>query len=68
MEIASLDSGTTTVNIIDFLKDKKDITIFTNSVTAICKGIHYNNLNIICLSEFLTEKLNLLQAYIAQIY
>ncbi|XZI45200.1 DeoR/GlpR family DNA-binding transcription regulator [Clostridium perfringens] len=51
-----LDSGTTTVNIIDFLKDKKDITIFTNSVTAICKGIHYNNLNIICLSGILNRK------------
>ena len=33
-----------------------DITIFTNSVTAICKGIHYNNLNIICLSGILNRK------------
>lgn len=51
-----LDSGTTTVNIIDFLKDKKDITIFTNNVTAICKGMHYSNLNIICLSGILNRK------------
>ena len=51
-----LDSGTTTVNIIDFLKDKKDITIFTNNVTAICKAMHNNNLNIICLSGILNRK------------
>lgn len=51
-----LDSGTTTVNIIDFLKDKKDITIFTNNVTAICKAMHYSNLSIICLSGILNRK------------
>lgn len=51
-----LDSGTTTVNIIEFLKDKKDITIFTNNVIAISKSIHYSNINIICLSGILNRK------------
>lgn len=51
-----LDSGTTIVNIIEFLKDKKDITIFTNNVIALCKGIHLENLNIICLSGILNRR------------
>lgn len=53
-----LDSGTTVVNIIDFLADKKDITIFTTNLTAIIKAIPYNNLKIVTLSGILNRETN----------
>lgn len=53
-----LDSGTTTVNIIDSLADKKNITIFTTNLTAIIKALPYNNLKIITLSGVLNRETN----------
>ncbi|SFC91216.1 DeoR/GlpR family DNA-binding transcription regulator [Clostridium uliginosum] len=51
-----VDSGTTTLNIIDYLKDKKNITLFTNSINAILKAIPYDNIDIVCLSGRFSRK------------
>ncbi|OSA96824.1 UNVERIFIED_ORG: DNA-binding protein [Clostridium botulinum] len=45
-----IDSGTTTLNIIDYLNDKNNITLFTNSINVILKAIPHDNIDIICLS------------------
>lgn len=55
-DIIFIDSGTTTVHIIDLLKSKKNITVVTNNVAAILSGISYNNINIITLSGTLDRK------------
>ncbi|OOM13491.1 DeoR/GlpR family DNA-binding transcription regulator [Clostridium saccharobutylicum] len=51
-----IDSGTTTLNIVEHLKDKKNITIFTNNLNAIVQAIPYENIEIICLSGRLSRK------------
>ena len=45
-----IDSGTTTLNIIDYLNDKDKITLFTNSINVILKAIPHDNIDVICLS------------------
>lgn len=51
-----IDSGTTTFNMIEYLKDKKNITVFTNNLNVIVQAIPYENIEIICLSGKLTRK------------
>ncbi len=55
-DIIFVDSGTTTLPIIDFIKDKKNFTILTNNVGIILRAIPYENINIISLSGMLTRK------------
>ncbi len=55
-DIIFIDSGTTTVHIMDTLKTKKNITVVTNSVAVILSAIPYNNINIITLSGTLDRK------------
>lgn len=55
-DIIFIDSGTTTLPIIDFIKDKVNITILTNNVEIILQAIPYNNINIISLSGTLNRK------------
>ncbi|MCH3965787.1 MAG: DeoR/GlpR family DNA-binding transcription regulator [Clostridium sp.] len=57
-DIIFVDSGTTTLNLADFLKDKKNITIITNNLNFINKCIKYNNLNIISTGGSLVRKTN----------
>lgn len=45
-----IDSGTTTLNIIDYLNEDINITLFTNSINVILKAIPYQNIDIVCLS------------------
>lgn len=45
-----IDSGTTTLSMIDYIDDKKNITLFTNSINVILKAISHENIDIICLS------------------
>ncbi len=55
-DIIFIDSGTTTLRIIDSIITKKDLTILTNNVEIILRAIPYDNLNIISLSGTLNRK------------
>lgn len=55
-DIVFIDSGTTTLPIVDFIKEKKNITILTNNVQIILRAIPYGNINIISLSGTLSRK------------
>lgn len=55
-DIIFIDSGTTTVHMIDYIKDKKNITILTNSIEIILHALPYENINIISLSGALNRK------------
>lgn len=55
-DIIFIDSGTTTLNMIEFIKNKKDITIFTNNVGIILRAIPYDNITIISLSGTLIRR------------
>lgn len=55
-EIIFIDSGTTTMHMIDYLKDKNDITILTNSVEVIVRAIPRQNITVISLSGILNRK------------
>lgn len=57
-DIIYIDSGTTTMYLVDFLKDKKNITILTHNLNAIMKAIPYPNLEIICLPGTLDRRTN----------
>jgi len=57
-DIIYIDSGTTTMFLVDYLRDTKDVTILTNSVNVINRGIPLPDLNIICLSGTLERKTN----------
>ena len=56
-DIIFIDSGTTTMWLIDFLKNKS-ITILTNNLSAIVSALPYPNLNIISLGGTLKRKTN----------
>jgi DeoR family myo-inositol catabolism operon transcriptional repressor len=55
-DIIFIDSGTTTLPIIDFIKEKKNITVLTNNVEIIMHAIPYENINVISLSGTLSRK------------
>lgn len=55
-EIIFIDSGTTTLHIVDYIKDLDNLTILTNSIEVIIKCIPYDNINLISLSGTLNRK------------
>lgn len=57
-DIIFLDSGTTTLTIVDYLKNKSNVTIITNNLEIIIKSIELPNLNIICLPGNLIRQTN----------
>lgn len=57
-DVIFIDSGTTTLNMIDFLKDKNDVTILTNNLNVIVNALPYPNLNVICTGGNLIRKTN----------
>ncbi|NMM64165.1 DeoR/GlpR transcriptional regulator [Clostridium sp. P21] len=57
-DIVFVDSGTTTLNMADFLKDKNNLTIITNNLNFITNCIKYDNLNIISTGGTLVRKTN----------
>ena len=57
-DIIFLDSGTTTLAIVDYLKNKSNVTIITNNLEIIIKSIDLPNLNIISLPGNLIRKTN----------
>ena len=67
-DIIFIDSGTTTMHMLETIKDKKDITILTNNVEIILQAIPYDNINIITLSGSLNRKtLSFAGNYAAQV-
>jgi DeoR family myo-inositol catabolism operon transcriptional repressor len=52
-----IDSGTTTIEMFDFLKGK-NLTIFTNSIDFIVRALPFENLNVITLGGMLERKTN----------
>lgn len=67
-DIIFIDFGTTVLNIVDYLKDIKNLTVITNNLEVIYKAINYNNMNVISLSGSLNRKnLSLLGASSANI-
>lgn len=67
-DVIFIDSGTTTFYIINYMKDKKNITILTNSIEVIIQAIPYDNINVIALAGTLNRKtLSLTGAVSAQV-
>lgn len=50
-----IDSGTTTLYMLEYLKDKK-ITLLTNNIEVMVQAIPYENINLISLSGTLNRK------------
>lgn len=55
-DIIFLDSGTTTLTIVDHLKDKQNLTIITNNLEVIIKTMSLPDLNVIALPGNLIRK------------
>ncbi len=48
-DIIFIDSGTTTLHMIDHLQGKRDLTIITNNLEAVNRALPYENITIIAL-------------------
>lgn len=57
-DIIFIDSGTTTMHIIPFLSNKKNLTIITNNVNVIVNSFPYENLNVLATGGSLYRKTN----------
>lgn len=57
-DVVFLDSGTTTLTIVDHLKCKRNVTIITNNLEIIVKALSLPNLNIISLPGNLIRETN----------
>ncbi|MBR3764061.1 MAG: DeoR/GlpR transcriptional regulator [Clostridia bacterium] len=55
-DVIFIDSGTTTVEMIDHLKERRELTIITNNVEAIIRALPYENITIIALPGQLRRK------------
>ncbi len=55
-DVIFIDSGTTTMHMTEYLKDKKNLTIITNNIEVIMRSIPYTNINVISLSGSLNRK------------
>lgn len=54
-EIIFIDSGTTTMHMIEYITNKQNVTIITNSIEVIMRSIPYPNINVISLSGRLSR-------------
>lgn len=67
-DIIFIDSGTTTFHILEYIEDRKNITVLTNNVEILFRAIPYNNINVIALSGLLNRKtLSLTGCYATQV-
>lgn len=57
-DIIFIDSGTTTMHIIPFLKNKKNVTIITNNLNVLLIALMYPNLNVLSPGGTLFRKTN----------
>jgi DeoR family myo-inositol catabolism operon transcriptional repressor len=55
-EIIFIDSGTTTMHMIEHITDTKNLTILTNNIEVIMRSIPYPNINVISLSGTLNRE------------
>lgn len=55
-DVIYIDTGSTTVGIIDFLTEKKNVTVITNSVSVIIKALNCDNIRLIVLPGILERK------------
>lgn len=56
-DIIFIDSGTTTIEMIEFIKNKQ-VTVITNSLDFIVRALPYENLNVITAGGILERKTN----------
>ncbi len=49
-DVIFIDSGTTTIHMIDHIKDRKNLTIITNNLEVMIRVIPYENIKLISLS------------------
>lgn len=49
-DVIFIDSGTTTIHMIDYIKDKKNLTVITNNLEIMIRVIPYENIKLITLS------------------
>lgn len=54
-DIIFIDSGTTTIQMIEYMKDK-NLTIFTNSIEFIIRALPFTDLNVISIGGLLDRK------------
>lgn len=57
-DIIFIDSGSTTIHLIPYIKDRQNITIITNSLNVIVESSPYSNLNVISTGGILQRKTN----------
>ena len=55
-DVIYIDTGSTTVGIIDNLADKKNVTVITNSVSVIIKALNLDNIRLIAIPGLLDRK------------
>lgn len=49
-DVIFIDSGTTTIHMIDYIKEKKNLTVITNNLEVMIRVIPYENIKLISLS------------------
>ena len=57
-DIIYVDSGTTTMYLIDYLDKHKNVTVLTNNLNVIMRAVPYENIQVICLPGILERKTN----------
>ncbi|KEI15471.1 DeoR/GlpR family DNA-binding transcription regulator [Clostridium haemolyticum] len=57
-DIIFIDSGTTTVHMIPFLTDRKNLTIITNNLNILLKALPYSNVDILSTGGTLFRETN----------
>jgi DeoR family myo-inositol catabolism operon transcriptional repressor len=57
-DIIFIDSGSTTMYILDYLTDKKNVTVITNNLNAIVRGVQLPDVQIFCLPGTLDRRTN----------
>ena len=57
-DIIFVDSGTTTMYLIDYLDKHKNVTVLTNNLNVIMRAVPFENVQVICLPGILERKTN----------
>lgn len=57
-DIIFMDSGTTTLQMMEYIKDRRELTVVTNSLGVIMAALPYENINVIALPGQLRRRTN----------
>lgn len=57
-DVIFIDSGTTTVHMIDFLAARRDVTVITHNLEVICRALPHENLTVIAMPGQVQRKTN----------